>query len=288
MTIDRHSLALPVARTVKALRDEIACLRAAGRKVGFVPTMGALHAGHVSLGRIARDRGASVVYSIFVNPAQFAAHEDFGTYPRTEPEDARKLAEAGVCDLIWGPNAAEMYPDGFASALSIGGPSHGLETDFRPHFFGGVAVVVAKLLLQVMPDFAVFGEKDYQQLLVVQRVVADLNIPVEIVAAPTEREPDGLAMSSRNAYLTSRERPVAARLNRTLKDVILMVKRGDAIDHAAAFGFAELLEAGFDSVDYLEIRDAETLARVTGPSRPMRVLAAARIGKTRLIDNMAV
>ncbi len=285
--IDRETYALPFARTVADLRAEIAGLRALGRPIGFVPTMGALHEGHLSLGRIARTRGAVVVYSIFVNPAQFAPHEDFAAYPRTEGDDAAKLAAAGVCDLVWAPNAIEMYPSGFSTSIAVGGPTAGLETDARPHFFGGVALVVAKLLLQVMPDFAVFGEKDYQQLLTIRRLVADLNIPVEIVAGDTAREPDGLAMSSRNAYLKPNERPIAARLNRTLKDAILRIRAGDSPNHAAAAAFAELLEAGFDAVDYLEVRDAETLGDPAS-SRPMRILAAARIGKTRLIDNMAV
>lgn len=279
---------LPIIQTVAALRAEVAELRASGRPVGLVPTMGALHAGHFALGRIARDRGAAVVYSIFVNPAQFAPHEDFDRYPRKVRDDAEALQAAGVCDVIYAPDRTQIYPKGFATAVNVGGPSAGLETDFRPHFFSGVAIVVAKLLLQASPDFAVFGEKDYQQLQVIKRMVADLDIPVEIVPGPTQREPDGLALSSRNAYLDSAQREVAGKLNLVLKDVIARVRAGDSIDHAAAFGFAELLAAGFDSIDYLEIRDAETLAPAHDRARPLRVLAAAKIGATRLIDNMAV
>lgn len=280
--------ALPIARTVPDLRRIVAELRKSGRQIGFVPTMGALHEGHISLGRLARDRGAAVVYSIFVNPAQFAPHEDFDRYPRNLVSDAGMLAEAGVADLIWAPERETMYPQGFATAVSVAGPSEGLETDFRPHFFGGVATVVAKLLNQVGADFAVFGEKDYQQLQVITRMAADLNIPTEIVGAPIIREADGLAMSSRNAYLDAKQRAVAGKLNLVMKDVIVRIARGDTVDHATAFGFGELLTAGFDKIDYLELRDAATLAPVHALARPARLLAAVKIGATRLIDNMAV
>jgi pantoate--beta-alanine ligase len=279
---------LPIVRTVQDLRKAVAALRVARRPVGMVPTMGSLHEGHISLGEIARSRGAAVVYSIFVNPTQFAPHEDFGRYPRTEAADALRLKTEDVCDLIWAPDRDEMYPEGFATSVAVGGPSAHLETDFRPHFFGGVAIVVAKLLLQVLPDFAVFGEKDYQQLQVIKRLVADLNIPVEIVPGPTQREHGGLALSSRNAYLDTEQRAIAGRLNLVLKDVVARVRSGDRPEHAAAFGFAELLAAGFDKVDYLEVRDAETLEPAHDLSRSLRVLAAAKIGATRLIDNMAV
>ena len=283
-----HATPIPVVRDISSLRLEIAGLRAAGRSIGFVPTMGALHEGHISLGELARARGAAVVYSIFVNPTQFAPHEDFGRYPRTEQADVLQLATEDVCDLVYMPDAKAMYPEGFATSLAVGGPSAGLETDFRPHFFGGVGIVVAKLLLQVLPDFAIFGEKDYQQLQVIRRLAADLDIPVEIIGGPTQRESGGLAMSSRNAYLDAAQRKVAAKLNLILKDVIARIHAGDKPEHAAAFGFAELLTAGFDKVDYLEVRDAETLAPVKDTTRPMRVLAAVKIGATRLIDNMAV
>lgn len=279
---------LPIASTVADLRRIVAGLRADGRQVGFVPTMGALHQGHISLGALARAEGAAVVYSIFVNPTQFAPHEDFDRYPRTLEADSAMLAGAGVADLIYAPERDVMYPDGFATGVSVGGPSAGLETDFRPHFFGGVATVVAKLLNQVGADFAVFGEKDYQQLAVIRRMAADLDIPTRIVGAPILREPDGLAMSSRNAYLSAPERVVAGKLNLVMKDVIARVARGDTADHATAFGFGELLAAGFDKIDYLELRDAASLEPVHDLTRPARLLAAAHVGKTRLIDNMAV
>ena len=279
---------LPVLRTVAALRGAVAKLRAAGRTIALVPTMGALHDGHISLGELAKARGAAVVYSLIDNPTQFAPHEDFARYPRDERADALLLATEDVADLIYAPTAEEMYPAGFETQIAIGGPTAGLETDFRPHFFGGVGVVVAKLLLQALPDFAVFGEKDYQQLQVIRRMVRDLDIPVEIVDAPTQREADGLAMSSRNAYLNAAERVVAGKMNLILKDVIARVRAGDRVDHAAAFGFGELLAAGFDKVDYLEIRDADSLAPVHDTARPLRILAAAKIGRTRLIDNMPV
>lgn len=279
--------AIPIARTVAELRQAVAGLRASGRQVGFVPTMGALHQGHISLGKLARSEGAAVVYSIFVNPAQFAPHEDFDRYPRNLVSDAGMLSEAGVADLIFAPDRHVMYPEGFSSGVTVGGPSQGLESDFRPHFFAGVAIVVAKLLNQAGADFAVFGEKDYQQLQVVTRMAADLNIPTRIVGAPIVREPDGLAMSSRNAYLSPVQRAIAGKLNLVMKDVIERVRRGDTPDHATAFGFGELLAAGFDKVDYIELRDAASLEPVHDLTRPARLLAAVHVGATRLIDNMA-
>jgi len=249
--------------------------------------MGALHEGHLSLVRETQSRADKVMASIFVNPTQFAPHEDFDRYPRTLETDAKKLAGIGL-DLIFAPPVAEMYREGFATRVEVGGPSAGLETDFRPHFFGGVATVVTKLLTAALPDVAVFGEKDYQQLLVIKRLTADLNLPVEIVGAPIIREADGLAMSSRNAYLGPEERKIAGRLNIVLKDAIARLKHGDPVDEVEAFGKSDLLEAGFDSVDYVAVRDAATLERIARLDRPARILAAAKIGGTRLIDNMAV
>jgi pantoate--beta-alanine ligase len=266
-----------IARSLAELR---ALLRAPAR-TAMVPTMGALHDGHLSLVRRARDLGTRVVVSIFVNPAQFAPNEDFDAYPRTFEADVAKLE--GLADIVFAPIAREMYPEGFATTVTVGGPSAGLESDFRPHFFAGVATIVAKLLLAAMPDAAVFGEKDYQQLLVVKRLAKDLGLATEIVGAPTLREADGLAMSSRNAYLDVRERAVAARLNAILKDVIA---RSADVRAAEAWGAEALRAAGFDGVDYVAIRDAETLAAVERVTGPARVLAAARIGRTRLIDNM--
>ncbi len=263
-----------IVTTVAALRARVASWRSAGARVGLVPTMGALHAGHLSLVEETRKRAERVVVSIFVNPAQFAPHEDFDRYPRTLESDAQKLGPAA--DLIFAPAVEEMYPDGFATEIEVAGPAEGLETDFRPHFFAGVATVVAKLLIAAGPDVAVFGEKDWQQLQVVKRLTADLALPVEIVGAPIVREADGLAMSSRNAYLDARGRAVAGRLNVVLREA---ARRGDE-----AWGRQALLEAGFASVDYVAIRDAATLGPASG--RPRRILAAAKIGATRLIDNM--
>ena len=251
----------------------------------MVPTMGALHDGHVSLVHEARKHADHVVVSIFVNPTQFAPHEDFDAYPRTLDADLEKLGSAAA--IVFAPNAREMYPQGHAATITVGGPSAGLETDFRPHFFAGIATVVAKLLIAAMPDIAVFGEKDYQQLQVVKRMVHDLALPVRIIGAPTLREADGLAMSSRNAYLSADERKVAATLNRILKDAIVRAGNGD-LRAAEAAAESALLAAGFDSVDYVAIRDAESLSVIERLDRPARILAAAKIGKTRLIDNMAV
>jgi len=276
-----------IVHSIADLRAHVGAWRKGGARVGLVPTMGALHDGHLSLVRETQSRAGKVVASIFVNPTQFAPHEDFDRYPRTLESDAQKLAGVGL-DLIFAPSVSEMYPGGFATKVEVGGPSAGLETDFRPHFFGGVATVVTKLLTAALPDVAIFGEKDYQQLLVIRRLTTDLNLPVEIVGAPIIREADGLAMSSRNAYLKPDERAVAGRLNIVLKDAIARLQHGDPVDEVEAFGKSDLLEAGFNSVDYVAVRDAATLERIARLDRPARILAAAKIGGTRLIDNMAV
>jgi pantoate--beta-alanine ligase len=277
-----------VVTTVDALRDQVSAWRQGGARVGLVPTMGALHEGHLSLVRATQERADKVVASIFVNPAQFAPHEDFDKYPRQLEADAAKLADAGL-DLIFAPGREEMYPGGFATRIEVGGPAlAGLEDAFRPHFFGGVATVVAKLLVAAAPDVASFGEKDYQQLLVIRRLVSDLRLPVEVFGAPIVREADGLAMSSRNAYLTAEQRTVAGRMNLVLKDAITRLKRGDPIPDAEAFAASDLREAGFDTVDYVAVRDAATLAKIERLDRPARILAAAKIGATRLIDNMGI
>ena len=281
--------ALPVVNTVAALRETVAGWRRQGLTVGFVPTMGALHEGHLTLVREAGRRADRVVASVFVNPTQFAAHEDLGSYPRREAEDAVLLAGAG-CTLMFAPTAAEMYPEGFVTGISVGGPSQGLETDFRPHFFGGVAIVVAKLLNQVQADVAVFGEKDYQQLMVVRRMARDLNIPTEIVGAPTQRDGHGLALSSRNAYLSEAELEIARRLNGVLAQAGAEATTGADLGQIEAQAVDAIKAAGFDRVDYVAIREANDLGvfsdgRVTSPAR---ILAAAWLGKTRLIDNMAV
>jgi len=273
-----------VVTTVSELRQELARLRPS--RVGMVPTMGALHDGHVSLVTQAREHADHVVVSIFVNPTQFAPHEDFDAYPRTLDADLARLD--GRAAIVFAPTAREMYPDGYATTITVGGPSAGLETDFRPHFFAGVATVVAKLLLAALPDIAMFGEKDYQQLLVVKRLVADLALPTQIISSPTLREADGLALSSRNAYLSADERAVAGRLNVILKEIIAAVRGHDDLRVAEGAGVDALWKAGFTHVDYVAIRDAATLDHITTLDAPARILAAAKIGKTRLIDNMAL
>jgi pantoate--beta-alanine ligase len=278
--------ALPVVRDVSALRDAVRAWRKAGLRVGLVPTMGALHEGHLSLVRAAKERCDRVVASLFVNPRQFAPHEDFERYPRDEGGDSAMLAGAG-CDLLFAPARAVMYPEGFATSVIVADVSVPLEGDFRPHFFGGVATVVTKLLLQCLPNVALFGEKDYQQLLVIKKLARDLDIPVEILGCPTVREHDGLAMSSRNAYLSEDERRIAGRLNLILHDAIKAVRHGAPIADAEGEASRHLIAAGFTVVDYVAIRHAETLAPVSGVGNA-RILAAAWLGKTRLIDNMAV
>jgi len=274
--------------TVAELRAAVDAWRAATARIALVPTMGALHQGHLALLKEARARADKVVVSIFVNPAQFAPQEDFARYPRDLAKDRAMLAAQGATDLIYAPEASEIYPDGFATRVVVDGPGRGLESDFRPHFFGGVATVVAKLFLQCRPDFAMFGEKDYQQLLVVKRMAKDLDLDVAVVGVGTVREADGLALSSRNAYLTPEQRAVAGHLNRILDGVAERARMGVSIPQAEAEGAAQLLEAGFDRVDYVAIRDAETLAQLRAVSRPARVLAAVRVGGVRLIDNRPV
>lgn len=274
--------------TATGLRGTVGAWRKGGLRVALVPTMGALHQGHLALVREARSRADQIVVSIFVNPAQFAPHEDFAWYPRDFDKDRALLREQGATDLIYAPDLKEIYPDGFATKIVVDGPSAGLESDFRPHFFAGVTTVVAKLFLQCRPDFAMFGEKDYQQLLVVKRLATDLDLGLDIIGVPTVREADGLALSSRNAYLSAEQRRIAAHLNRVLRAVAARARSGISIPQAEAEGAAQLLEAGFDRVDYVAIRDAESLAPLREIMRPARVLAAARVGGVRLIDNLAV
>ncbi len=274
-----------VVATVAELGARVAAWRGSGIRVGLVPTMGALHEGHLALVDQARKLSQQVIVSIFVNPTQFAPNEDFDRYPRSLGTDLQKLGAAA--DLVFAPPVAEMYPQGFSLVIEMGGPAQGLESDYRPHFFAGVATIVAKLLIAAMPDIAIFGEKDYQQLLVVRRLVRDLALPVDIVGAPIVREADGLAMSSRNAYLNAHERQIAASLHRVIDDVAARVRAGEAIAVAESHAAQALLDAGFDSVDYVAMRDAETLEPLAEFRRPARVLGAARLGRTRLIDNVA-
>ncbi|MGZ6049578.1 MAG: pantoate--beta-alanine ligase [Phenylobacterium sp.] len=280
---------LAIVRTVADLRAQVSTWRAGRERVALTPTMGALHEGHLSLVRLGRERADRVVTSVFVNPTQFAPHEDFDAYPRDEARDAALLAEAG-CDLLYAPGVAEMYAPGFSTTVTVAGVSAPLEGEVRPTHFAGVATVVAKLLIQAAPDVAVFGEKDYQQLQVIRRMAADLDLPVEIVGAPIVREPDGLALSSRNAYLTAAERPVAGQLNRVLAETAERLRTGVAVAEAEARARQALEAAGFARVDYVEARDPHDLSRFgPGPiAGPARLLAAAVVGRTRLIDNLAV
>lgn len=275
-----------VARTLKALRARIDAWRSSGQSLGFVPTMGALHEGHLSLVRRSNALATRTVASIFVNPAQFAPHEDFSAYPRQEAQDLDLLQKAG-CHLAYIPSREEMYPEGFQTAISVSDVSQGLCGASRPHFFGGVSTVVCKLLNQVRPDIAVFGEKDFQQLLVIRRMVKDLNMPVDIVGAPIVRESDGLAMSSRNAYLSADERAVAGKLNAIISEMAARLAAGADVGAELARGRQNMLDAGFARIDYLEVRSADLLTpQGPGPiARPSRVFAAVILGKTRLIDN---
>jgi pantoate--beta-alanine ligase len=277
-----------IARTLPALHRAVSRLRRAHRTIALVPTMGALHQGHLALVQLARRRSRGVIVSIFVNPAQFAPTEDLASYPRDLDADLALLAGAGT-DLAWVPATETMYRQGFATRIVPDGPAAvELEDRFRPHFFAGVATVVAKLFIQCRPDFAIFGEKDYQQLRVVTRMAQDLDLPVRVVGMPTIREPDGLALSSRNVYLTPQERQAAPALFRVLTGCAEKISSGGAIPEIVAEGGREIAQAGF-ALDYLEARHAETLMPIASPQDgPIRLLVAARIGKTRLIDNIAV
>ena len=277
-----------IVRTLPHLRRALADLRGRKATTALVPTMGALHDGHLALVRTAKLRADKVMVSIFVNPAQFAPHEDFGSYPRTWKSDIAKLAAEKV-DLIWNPDVATMYPDGFATRITPEGPAiAGLEDKFRPHLFGGVATVVGKLFAQCRPDVALFGQKDYQQLKVVTRMALDLDLGVKVIGMTTVRERDGLAMSSRNVYLTPADRQTATVLYRVIKDSKKRLRAGDDLATVMAAGTQTIAAAGF-KVDYFEARHAETLAPVTSVDNgPVRLLVAAKIGQTRLIDNAAV
>ena len=277
-----------ILRTVPSLRRALEPYRKAGASIALVPTMGALHRGHMALVREARRRAKRVVVSIFVNPTQFAPHEDFASYPRSFATDLKALRTQNI-DVVWAPAVEAMYPDGFTTRLAPEGPAKaGLEDEYRPHFFGGVATVVAKLFTQVSPDFAFFGQKDYQQLRVVTQIAKDLDLPVKVIGVSTVREPDGLALSSRNVYLSSAERAVAPMLYKVLKDCASRIKSGEKIDRVLNVGRIEVDLVGF-GLDYLEARHALTLAPVVSLKEgPVRLLIAARLGKTRLIDNVAV
>ena len=281
--------ALPIVRTVAELRAAVRGWRAEGLRVALVPTMGFLHHGHLSLVRLGHARTDRVVASLFVNPTQFAPSEDFEAYPRDEARDAELLASAG-CDLLYAPSVDEMYPAGFSTTVSVAGVSAPMDGLARPIHFAGVATIVSKLLVQCQPDVAIFGEKDYQQFLVIKRLARDLDLAVEIVGAPTVREPDGLALSSRNSYLTAEERGVAPQLNAALRSAGEALSAGASVVEVEAEGLAALAAAGFGKVDYFEVRNAVDLARLgPGPvDAPARIFVAARLGKARLIDNWPV
>lgn len=278
---------MQIIRDKTALIEAVAALRADGGRIAFVPTMGALHAGHISLIREAAARADHVIASIFVNPTQFGPNEDLAAYPRQEAADAAML-EAEDVAILWAPTVAEMYPTGFATSISVSGVSEGLCGANRPGHFDGVATVVCKLFQQVRPDIALFGEKDYQQLAVIRRMVADLDLPVEIVGVPTARAEDGLALSSRNAYLSADERDRAVELPRALHEAAAALSRGEDADAVLAHARTRLTDAGFAPIDYVELCDAGSLRPVRMLDAPARLLAAARLGKTRLIDNISV
>lgn len=274
-------------RQLDSLHETISARRADGQRIALVPTMGALHAGHIALIEAAKHVADTVVASVFVNPRQFAPGEDLARYPRREVQDSRMLAEAG-CAVLWLPTVEVMYPAGFATNISIAGVTDGLDGSARPGHFDGVATVVAKLFNQVRPDVALFGEKDFQQLAVIRRLVTDLNFGIEIVGVPTQREDDGLALSSRNIYLAPEDRARAIVLPRALGEAARLIGKGIAADQALAGAQAALLAGGFDTVDYVALVDAETLQPLPDPARPRRLLAAATIAGTRLIDNIAI
>ena len=278
---------MQIVRDLDSLRREVARLRADGGRIAFVPTMGALHAGHMALVAEARGRADHVLASIFVNPTQFGPNEDLSRYPRREAEDSAML-EAEGCALLWAPDASVMYPDGFVTSIHVAGVSEGLDGAARPGHFDGVATVVAKLFGQVRPDIALFGEKDYQQLAVIRRLVLDLDLGIEIVAVPTQRDADGLALSSRNAYLSPEERRAARALPRCLGEASAAIRDGAEVGATLANARDVLEQAGFGPVDYVALCDSSTLDPMDRLDRPARLLAAAFLGRTRLIDNMAV
>lgn len=276
-----------VVRSVAAMRREVTCWKAVGETVGVVPTMGALHAGHLALVRSALSACDRVIVTIFVNPIQFAANEDLDSYPRGEAEDLAKLSDLGA-DLVFSPSMAEMYPDGFATSVKVKGLTEVLCGAGRPHHFGGVATVVSKLFIQSQADRAYFGKKDFQQYLIVARMAQDLDIPVEVVPVETVREADGLAMSSRNVYLSDAHRAIAPTIYKTISTVASAIRNGDDPVVAVAKGVRTLIEAGIERVEYLDIRDVKSMSEGWMEGRDARVFTAVHLGKTRLIDNVAV
>lgn len=278
---------LEVVRKVADLRAKTAQYRAAHASIGLVPTMGALHDGHLTLARSAKLDNVRVIATLFVNPKQFGPREDFAAYPRDEVADAGMLERVGV-DLLFAPDLEEMYPENFSTSVAVGGLTQTLCGLTRPHFFGGVATVVTKLLLQSMPDRAYFGEKDFQQLQVIRRLVRDLNIPVAVVGVPTIRESDGLAMSSRNAYLSPAQRKMAGALPQIMQETVAELRAGNPAATILPSAKSRLHKAGFDRIDYLELCDEQTLQPIAIARPPARLFVAAFIDKTRLIDNWPV
>ena len=278
---------MQTVRDIEALHEALAGLRAGGGTIAFVPTMGALHAGHMALVAEARRRASHAVASIFINPTQFGPNEDLSTYPRREASDSRML-EAEGCALLWAPDAATMYPDGFGISVRAGTLGDTLDGAARPGHFDGVATVVSRLFEQVRPDLALFGEKDFQQVAVIRQMVRERDLPVEIVGVPTQRDSDGLALSSRNAYLSEEERLAARALPRALGEAAAAIQAGKPVAETLEAARDRLASAGFEPIDYVTLCDPETLAPVTSIERPARLLVAARIGRTRLIDNVPV
>ncbi len=284
--------ALPIFDDLQSMQAQCVKWQSQGLRLAFVPTMGALHEGHLSLVRLASKKADRVLVSIFVNPKQFAEGEDLGTYPRSLESDKEKLGRL-TCHGIYAPDVSTMYGDNFSTSIHVGMVSEGLCGTSRPHFFGGVATVVAKLLNQIRPDIAVFGEKDYQQLLVIRRMVKDLDMGVAIIGGPIIREPDGLAMSSRNAYLSRHQRKIAPQFNHILREMAKRLRHGDMIAATLETGHRQLIEAGFDKIDYLELRSEENLAPIEDPLDPVktgqaRLFGAVLLGRTRLIDNWKI
>jgi pantoate--beta-alanine ligase len=278
---------LDIVRTVAELRERVGAWRKENQSVALIPTMGSLHAGHLSLMRLGREQSDKVIATIFVNPLQFAPSEDFETYPREENDDVRKLIDEKV-DLLFAPDIKEMYQTGATTTINVGGLTASLCAVSRPGFFNGVATVVTKLLLQALPDVAIFGEKDYQQLLVIKRLVTDLDIPVKIIGGPTIREIDGLALSSRNVYLDPKARSIAPAIYKVLNRYATAISRGDNIEKCLKLAKKDVQEAGFGKIDYLDLRNEQTLQRCTTKEEPGRLFAAIWLGSTRLIDNISV
>lgn len=278
---------MDIVRTVAEMRSHVSMWRREGLNVALVPTMGSLHAGHLSLMKVGKERSDRVIATIFVNPLQFAPNEDFETYPRREDSDIQKLVEEDI-DLLFAPGVNEMYRPDATTTINVGGLTDCLCALSRPGFFDGVATVVTKLLLQALPDIAIFGEKDYQQLLVIKRLATDLDIPVEIIGAPTIREEDGLALSSRNVYLDTKSRSIAPSMYNILNQYASDISNGNDIKKSLQLAKQNMQKSGFEKIEYLDLRSSQTLQACNDIRKPSRLFAAAWLGSTRLIDNLAI